>query len=367
MMHPMPVMTLRALNRTLLERQSLASRSSRSALETVEHLTAMQAQEPNWPYVGLWTRLKDFRKEELDALQHDRSVVRSIMLRRTQHLARAEDFRWLRPTVQPIIDAALSTSYYASKIEGMDLEELAATGRELLAGRTLTRRQLGVLLAERFPGRHGGRLTNTLEILEAMVHPPPNGCWGGWGNRTETPVARAEEWLGRPMAPAAQPDTLILRYLAAFGPATVMDVQNWAGITRLRPVMDALRPQLRVFRNEQGKELFDLPDAPVADPDLPVPVRFLPAFDNAALGHKDRTRIISEEDRRRVAPEASLGVPFFLVDGFVHGTWSTDGKGLAITPFRPLTPAARAEVLEEAERLLDFIAPEASGRDITLA
>lgn len=349
------LLSQRTLNRTLLERQFLTGRTARSPLEVIEHLVAVQAQEPNWPYVGLWSRASGFRHDDLTSLLHDRTVVRSAMLRRTQHLASRNDFRWLRPTVQPIVDSALRSPYYANEIAGVDLDALVAAGRELLGDRILTRRQFGRLLAERFPGRNGGRLASTVELKVAMVHPPTEIAWGRWGNPGSVSLALAETWTGQPMAAEQRPEAMLRRYLAAFGPASVPDMQAWCGLTRLREIVDGLRPTLRVFRDQHGRELFDLPDAPLAADDTPTPVRFLPAFDNLVLGHADRTRIMSDEDRKRVAPGQARVEPTFLVDGFVRGRWSVAGQTLTITAFRPLPKADQAAVRAEAEHLLAFI------------
>ncbi|MEU4341769.1 winged helix DNA-binding domain-containing protein [Nocardia sp. NPDC023852] len=356
----MTELSLRELNRTLLVRQKLVERVALTPFELVRHLVAVQGQEPNWPYVGLWTRLAQFRHDDLAALLRDRKLVRSTMLRRTVHLADGADFRWLRPTVQPVVDAALKAPYYRDEIDGVDLDELGAAGRELLAGQRLSRGDLGKLLAVRFPDRHTRRLAETVELLVPMVHGPETGAWGRWRNRSVT-VGLAEEWLAAPMAAAPRPETLVLRYLAAFGPATVADMQAWAGITRLAEVVDEIRTRLRVFTDDQHRVLFDLPDAPLAEPDLPVPVRFLPAFDNALLGHKDRRRIISEEDRRRIAKEASAGVPMYLVDGFVHGRWSIDDATLRVIPWHPLSASDEAALRAEAEDLLSFVAAGRGG------
>ncbi|GGS64823.1 hypothetical protein GCM10010156_24670 [Planobispora rosea] len=347
------IVSQRTLNRTLLDRQFLLSRTPRAPLDVIRHLVAVQGQEPNWPYVGLWTRIDGFRHEHLDTLIHDRSVIRSTSIRRTVHLMRPRDFAWLRPAVEPVVSVALRHAYYAREIEGLDLGELARIGREILTGRMLTRRELGRLLAERFPGRRAGRLADAVEILEPLVHGPAAGVWGKWRNRSTIEVALAEEWTGVPMAPQRRLETMVVRYLAAFGPASVMDVQAWAGVTRLREVVEGLRSRLRVYRNEDGKELFDVPEATLADPELPAPVRFLPAFDNAVLAHRDRRRIISEDDRRRIAPAASGGVPVFLVDGFVRGVWTVKDGAVLVSPFRPL--ADPEAVLAEAERMLPFI------------
>ncbi|MGW5277212.1 winged helix DNA-binding domain-containing protein [Streptomyces sp. NPDC004044] len=365
-MPDIPVLSTRTLNRTLLQRQFLAARTSRPALDVVEHLIALQGQEPNWPYVGLWTRLADFRHDELTALLRDRRVVRSAVLRSTQHLTSSDDFRWLRPVVQPVLDRTTRTRYFAAQTAGLDLDEIAATGMELMAGRTLQRHQLASSLTERFPGRDGRVLAGAVELRVPMAHVPATGTWGAWGTRAGIAITVAEHWIGRPMA-TPQVTRLIRRYLAAFGPAGVKDIQAWSGLTRLRETLDELRPQLRVFRDEQGTELFDLPDALLADPDRPVPVRFLPAFDNLLLGHADRARVISEADRKRVMPGQAMVRPTFLVDGFVHGTWSKTGSTLLISPFRPLSQADTAAVLDEAEPLLAFIAPDAVHRSVTFS
>lgn len=149
------VLSTRTLNRTLLQRQFLAARTSRPVLDVVEHLVALQEQEPNWPYVGLWTRLADFRHDDLMALLRDGRVVRSTALRSTQHLTSSNDFRWLRPVVQPVLDRTAWAQYFAAQTAGLDIAELTDAGRELMAGQTLPRRKLALSLAERFPGRDG--------------------------------------------------------------------------------------------------------------------------------------------------------------------------------------------------------------------
>jgi hypothetical protein len=170
----------------------------------------------------------------------------------------------------------------------------------------------------------------------------------------------AEARLGRPMA-AASPEALVMRYLAAFGPASVKDLQIFAGMTRLGALFAEMRPLLRVFRDENGTDLYDLPDAPIADADDPAPVVFLPEFDNAVLGHADRARIIHPGDRPIVMPGWSIVRPTVLVDGFVAATWSMKGATLTVAPFRPLGAAARAAVEEEGARLVEFVAPDAAG------
>lgn len=355
----MPDLSLRAMNRTLLTRQHLIEPAPLTPAALIEHLVAVQGQEPNWPYAGLWNRLRHFDRGDLAAALASTDVVRSTTLRRTVHLTTAADFRWLRPTLHDFVAGAVRLAYYRDELDGIDHDALAAAGRAVLGDRLLTRRELGTALAERFPGRHVRRLADAVEATVPLLHGPECGEWGRWRNRYVT-VGLAEARIG-PLAPAPQPETLVRRYLAAFGPATVADAQAWSGATRLAPVFDALRPELAVLRDEDGRELFDLPGAVLADPDTPVPVRFLPAFDNAVLGYRDRRRIVSETDRRRTAAEASAGVPVYLVDGFVHGRWSLDGGTLRVEPWYLLGSSDAAAVREEAERMVNFLVSEGEG------
>lgn len=351
----MSVLSLRALNRALLQRQFLTERTGRTALQVVGHLVAMQAQEPNWPYVGLWSRMDGFTQAQLSVLLEERTVVRSALLRSTQHLAVADDFRRFRPVLQPVLDRTASTPYFRRVSGGLDTDALTAAGARILSGRTLPRRELARLLALRYPGREGKILAGEVELRTPLVHTPETATWGRWGTRTAISVTRAEDWLGAPMTPAPAQD-LVRRYLTAYGPASVMDMQAWSGLTRLREVIHAMRGELRRYRDAEGRELFDLESAPeLPDLETPVPVRFLPAFDNLLLGHADRTRVIGDADRRRVMPGAAMVLPTFLVDGFVHGSWSLQDGTLRLVPFRPLGTAETNAVTEEAERLLPFL------------
>ncbi|GAA2087355.1 winged helix DNA-binding domain-containing protein [Kitasatospora saccharophila] len=347
------VLSVRTLNRTLLERQFLTERTGLGAAEVVDRLVALQAQEPNWPYLGLWARIEDFRREELAALLADGRVVRSASLRSTQHLSGGADFGQWRPLLQPVLDRTSRSRYFAPATDGLDLDELADAGRELLAGRTLSRQTLATGLATRYPGRDGRLLAGAVQLRVPVLHGPDSAAWGGWGTRANTSLALAELRPGELSA-----GTAVLRYLAAFGPAGVKDFQSWSGLTRMRAVFEELRPRLRVHRDERGTELFDLPDAVLADPARPVPVRFLPAYDNLLLGHADRTRVLADADRPRVLPGAARVLPTFLLDGFVAGTWTVSGPELLVRPFRPLPGPAAGEVAAEAERLAAFLGPD---------
>ncbi len=352
------VLTLRELNRATLERQMLVRRQKLPAAEAIEHLVGLQAQAPNPPYVGLWTRLDGFHRDELARLITDRRAVRIALMRNTIHLVTARDCLKLRPLLQPVFDRALyANRTHRAGIDGMDVEAVVAAGRALLEERPRTAKELGELLQERWPNRDPSSLARAIRHLVPLVQVPPRGIWGKSGQATHT---TAEAWLGRPLDPDPSLDELVVRYLAAFGPATVMDVQTWSGLARLGEVTDRLRPHLRTFRDERGKELFDLPDAPRPDPDTPAPPRFLPEFDNLILSHADRTRIIANDYRKEIASKNGMVPATVLVEGFVRGTWKTErtrGKvTLVIEPFEPLSKEDCDALAEEGEQLFRFVA-----------
>lgn len=360
--------SLRALNRTLLERQFLNQRTQAPVCDVMARLVAVQAQEPNWAFVGLWDRIEGFERSHLESLLDARLVVRSTMIRRTIHITVADDFAWLRPTLQPMIGRAVNVAYLADEIDGIDLTKLVETGREVVAGRSLLRRDLGRLLGGEFPGRSNARLADTMWVLEPMVHDADTSRWGRWTGRSNISVELATDHMGRELE-AADVERMILRYLAAFGPATVMDMQAWSGMTRLREVVDGMADRLHTYADDDGRTLYDVPDAELADPDQPVPVRFLPAFDNALLGHKDRRRVISEEYRTKHAAEASAGVPMVLVDGFVQATWEWrwDDNELVVKPLRSWTDDDAQAVLDEADRMAAFLTADDVEPAVTIA
>jgi hypothetical protein len=356
---PPEILSQRALNRALLERQHLLRRRKAPATDEIEHLVGMQAQIPNSPYVGLWTRLDGFKPELLADLISQRQAVRLGIMRNTLHLVTARDCIALRPLFSPVLERGLRASHFGRNLVGMDTKPLIQQATRLMKEKPRTLAELGALLHERWPDRDATSLAYAIRHLVALVQVPPRGVWGKSAQATWT---SAELWLGQPLARKPSIDNLIVRYLAAFGPATVADISTWSGLTELRSVVERLRPQLRTFRDERGRELFDLPDSPRPDPDTPAPPRFLPEFDNLLIGHHDRTRVIAHAYRHVIV------IGTLLVDGFVQGTWVIKRQGdaatLTIEPLRRLSKSERTAVIAEGERLLDFAAPETAKRDV---
>ena len=350
-------LTTRALNRAALERQMLLRRAKLSAIEGIERLIGLQAQLPNPPYIGLWTRLAGFERDELTRLIEKRHVVRSTMMRATQHLVTARDYLRLRPVLQPMLDQRCRHNF-GRATSGIETAELVELGRAMLEERPHTITELKARLAERWPKRDSNALGYSVQLLLPLVHIPPRGTWGMGG---AVPAVLAEPYLGRSMSDDASPAKMTLRYLAAFGPATVADVQEWSGLKRLGEVVDALRPKLRVLRDEQGRELFDLPDAPLPDPDTPAPPRFLPEYDNLILAYADRTRMLTREAQEAIWTKNGL-LATALVDGTVAAAWKIvrDRKRatLEIDPVRRIAKSDRNALVDEGLRLLAFSDPE---------
>lgn len=360
------VLTPRDLNRTLLRRQLLLERAEAPALDAVRRLVGLQAQVPNPPYTGLWTRLEGFRREDLTRLIEEQRVVRAALMRSTLHLMAAEDYPLLWPAIQPALARAMN-SFFGKQARGLDVERLVAVARERLAEGPKTSAELRAVLSEVEPDRDPAALAYAVRSHLPLVQVPPGGTWRSGGSPAYALVG----------IPAEDPDPreglreLVFRYLAAFGPATVKDFQAWSGLVRMGEAFGGFRPELRVYKDEAGNELFDLPDAPLPSGDEPAAVRFVPEYDNLVLSHADRRRILADEHRKGVFLSAARVRATFLVDGFVRGAWKVEKAGrtatLVVEPFEPLSARDREALAEEGERLIRFIEDGAEGVGIRFA
>jgi hypothetical protein len=363
------VLDARELNRALLERQLLLRRSTISTEEAIERLVGMQAQIPADPYVGLWSRLQDFRTDHLAKLIVDRKAVRMGLMRATIHLATARDALALRPVLQPALERTFQTgSPFGRQLVGVDLERLLKVGRELVDERPLTSAELRPILHKRWPKRDEDSLVMAMSYLLPLVQVPPRGVWGASAQPRRTTL---ETWLGRPLGKTRSPDAMILRYLAAFGPATTGDARTWSGLGGLSEVFERLRPSLETYRDERGRELFDVPDGPLPDPETPAPPRFLPVYDNLVLSHDDRARVVRPFDPKRLGYMAGVSFGSVLIDGFVGATWTLKRNAgratLRVAFIDKISKRERVAVEDEGVRLLTFLAAEAKSRDVRLA
>jgi hypothetical protein len=361
------ILTLRELNRATLARQLLLERASLTPLDAIKRLAGMQSQLPNPPYIGLWSRLDAFQRPDLTSLLEQRQVVRTSMMRGTIHLLTAEDYLHFRPALLPLHTRDLN-AYFAKKPPvGLEKDHLIAEIQAYIQEKPRTNVELRAKIAELIPNM-GERLLYVVRISLPLIQTFPGGVWGVGGSPSYT---EATTWLGRSFVSEAEGlRTLIYSYLAAFGPASVKDLQMWSGLSRLSPAVDALRAELLTFRDEEGRELFDLPGAPLPEADRPAPVRFLPDFDNLVLAHDNRQRIIADAYRPYVFPGYSLVLPTLLVDGFVRGVWKIErtptGAKLLIQPFEPLTRKVQEEVQEEGERLLSWVVEKATSVEMAV-
>jgi hypothetical protein len=367
------VLTRRQLNRATLERQLLLERSDVGVVEAVTHLAGLQAQEPPDPTIALWSRLRGFRPDALGRALEDRQVARIVAMRGTVHLLAADDVLPFRAMAQPVLEREMVNHQdHKAVIAGLDdLAPVVELGAGLLDEGPVPIRQLRTALAERFPDATPGALVLVLRNRLPLVQAPPRGVWG---HGAAISYVTATSWLDR--APAGPPpvEQVVLRYLSAFGPGSVADCARWSRLTALREVFDRLAPQLRPFRDERGRELWDLPDAPRPDPDVPAPVRFLPQFDNALLSHHDRTRFVPDDLAGTGATESNVMWGTVLVDGMVVARWRTDpttGAGDAtgeltveIAGFVPLPARVRSSIGAEARRLVRALHPRATLRDV---
>jgi hypothetical protein len=355
----------RQLNRALLARQLLVERASLPPVDVVERLVGLQSQAPLAHYVGLWSRIKAFDPTPVGAAVVDGSLVRTHAMRGTIHLLSRRDAMGLRALMAPMLATRFGSTALAKSLNGLDVDDVSRVARSVAADVPLSRLELGRRLAERFPGYPEESLAYAAVFHEPMVQTPPRGVWG----KRETPKWQTfNGFLGAGAVGSVSVDDVVLRYLAAFGPASVADIRYWSGLSGLSEVVSRLRGQLRVFIDENGRELFDVPEAPLSSGDLPAPVRFLPEYDNVLLSHADRTRVIP--DKRPVPLFAGDGARAgtVLVDGNYRATWrlsvAARAATITVTAMPGLTRRESDDVQAEGLQLLGFLVPETDGEVI---
>ena len=361
------ILTNRELNRATLARQLLLERSTLSPLDALQQLAGLQAQLPNPPYIGLWSRLHSFQRDDLTQLLKDRQTVRTTMMRGTLHLTTAEDFMYFRSALQHLHRRGLDTYFETASQQlqngttpPIEKARLISEIQSYVQEQPRTNVHLRKKIAELIPGM-GDQLLYKVRSYLPLIQTFPAGAWNVGGSPAYT---EASAWLGRTFAtPQAGLRYLIRRYLAAFGPASVKDIQAGSGLKRLQEAVDALRPELIIYRDGQGREFFDLPGAPLPSIDTPAPIRFIPMFDNLVLAHDDRSRIIADEYKPIVFPGLSVVHPTILIDGYVQGIWRIEGKNkLIIEPFTSLPATTQQALQQEAEKHMNWISdgPEPS-------
>jgi hypothetical protein len=343
----------RELNRATLARQLLLVRDPAiTPLAAIERLFGLQAQIPRPPFIGLWSRVPDFTTAALHQLVHDRQAVRASLMRGTIHLVSAADFLILRAALDPLLSAGVR------RMANLDAAEVTKHARAVLPATFDTVRRA---LTKKFPKHDDRKLGYAARMhLPLVLVPTTTSRWAYPGNAH---FHDAHVWLGRsPGEPS--PATMIKRYLAAFGPASMKDAQAWSGLRNLGPLFDSLRSELRVFVDADGRELFDLPDAPRPRGDVVAPVRFLPEYDNLLLAYADHARMIDPARRPALTTNNGIVAATFLIDGRIAGTWSIartkSVATLTLKPFTRLTKAALIALSTEGEALLRWHEPDAS-------
>jgi Winged helix DNA-binding domain len=332
----------------------------------VERLGGLQAQEPKPAFAALWSRLDGFTPEDLGGLLQARAVVRGTLMRGTLHLVSARDFCTFRGALQPVLDEGLRA--LGDRAEGLDVAAVLPVARTLLQDGPRTFTELRALLLEAFPDVNERALGFAVRMRLPLVVVPTDDLWSF---RSPSRFTLAETWLGEGNGEEGSSKALVRCHLAAFGPASTADVQSWSGLRGLGTVLDELRPELVVFRDARGRELFDLPDAPRPDEDVAAPARLLPEFDSLLLAHADRSRIVADEHRSALVTKNLRVRASFLLDGVIQGTWTVERARKAATvvlaPFAPLPRRAVTLLGEEALQMLRFLEPDATTLDVRVS
>ena len=335
------VLTLRELNRTTLLRQLLLRRERLPVARAITRVAALQAQWAPAPYVALWSRLEGFERQALERALVRGSVVKALLMRATMHLVSARDYPWLDSCVREArtLVRARGTKPPPARV----VKQALALTRDRPHTRPELMRALGY--DPRTQDFDELREFNWIVALARLEQTPEAAFWGFRGS----PLLRPAEHELPPRGKAVA--YLIRRYLAAFGPAARADVSAWSGVP-IRDLAEGFETlRLRSLRDGQGRELLDLPRAPLADADVPAPPRLLPRWEELLLAHKDRSRVLPDAYRKQVIAVNGDVRQVFLVDGFVAGYWGRDGDRVALNPFAPLPRRARRELEDEAARL----------------
>ena len=336
----------------------LLAREKATVLKAVERLAGMQAQEPKPPFIGLWSRLEGFRREQLVEALDKRRLVRGTGLRGTLHLVSARDYVAFRPVLEPMLERSVTS--LGDRAEGLAMDEILPLARKLLKQRPQPFKELCATLHAESPHVDDRALRRAVRMELPLILVPAEDRWG-FPRIADFDLA--ETWIGKPLKGKPAPEKLALRYLAAFGPASAADFQTWSGLQGGKALMDGLRPKLASFEDERGRELFDLPDAPRPDEEAEAPPRFLPEFDNLLLAHKDRSRVIADKHRSTVFTKNLRVRATFLVDGLVAGTWEVERKKrvatLKVAPFAKVTKSVARELADEGEALTRFLEEDA--------
>jgi hypothetical protein len=352
------ILKLRELNRATLARQMLLGRETVSGAAAVERLAGLQAQLASAPYVGLWTRLSGFKREDLAKEIENRKVIKATMMRATLHLCTADDYARFRTALKPVLIGA-SSAIAERRGRDFDLDKVLKAARKFIGEKPRTFAEISAMLTELMPGHDVGAMRYSVRTHIPLAQVPIDTGWS-YSNKPEFTLA--ESWIGRPVSPEDNLRDLVFRYLAAFGPASITDAQTWMGM-KLKETFEKLRPELLSYRGGARTELFDLPGLSIPSEDVPAPVRFLPEYDNLLLSHSNRTRVIADEYRSKVYLPGLRVAATILVDGFVRGAWKIEktrtAATLLIEPFDKLTKKDRAALIDEGERLVQFIEPEA--------
>lgn len=352
------ILKLRELNRATLARQMLLERETLAVPAAIERLAGLQAQLASSPYVGLWTRLRDFRREDLAGEIEMRKVIKATMMRATLHLCTADDYIRFRTSLKPVLIGAAS-AIAKQRGQDFDLDNILKAARKFIGEKPRTFAEISDLLTKLMPDYDVGAMRYSVRTHIPLAQVP---ITTGWSYSNKPEFTLAEPWIGQPISPEDNLRELVFRYLAAFGPASVTDAQTWLGM-KLKETFEKLRPELQTYRGEGRSEFFDLPGTQLPAEDVPAPVRFLPEYDNLLLSHSNRTRVVADEYRSKVYLPALRVAATILVDGFVRGAWKIEktktAATLVIEPFDKLTKKDCAALTEEGERLVRFVEPAA--------